>query len=71
MYWIKVLLNDQQSGVINGGFTTPYFNLKKGASQGDLISKYLYMLTLEVPFELGEGNLIFCCAGSRVSRSSK
>ena len=26
IYWIKVLLNDQRSCVINGGFTTPYFN---------------------------------------------
>ena len=26
-HWIKVLLNNQQSSVINGGFTTPYFNL--------------------------------------------
>ena len=31
MHWIKVLLNNQQSSVINGGFKTPYFNLEKGA----------------------------------------
>ena len=30
-YWIKVLLNDQQSCVINGGLAAPYFNLEKGA----------------------------------------
>ena len=29
--WIKLLLNSQQSCVINGGINTPYFNLEKGA----------------------------------------
>ena len=43
---IKVLLNNQQSCLINGGFTTPYFNLEKGAHQGDPISAYLFMLAL-------------------------
>ena len=33
--WIKLLLNSQQSFVINGGNTSPYFNLKKGDGQGD------------------------------------
>ena len=45
-HWIKVLLNNQQSCPINGGFTTPYFNLEKGARQGDPISAYLFMLAL-------------------------
>ena len=27
-------------------FTTPYFNLEKGAHQGDPISAYLFMLAL-------------------------
>ena len=31
--WIKVLLGDQQSCVINGGFTTPYFKLKATTQQ--------------------------------------
>ena len=35
--WIKVLLNDQQSCVINERFTTLYFHLEKGARQGDFI----------------------------------
>ena len=29
--WIKILSNDQQSCVVNGGFATQYFTLKKGA----------------------------------------
>ena len=31
IYWTNALLNDQQLCDINGGFTTPYFNLEKGA----------------------------------------
>ena len=52
IHWIKVLLNNQQSCVINGGFLTQYFNLEKGACQGDLIWAYLFRLALEVLFEL-------------------
>ena len=46
--WIKLLLNSQQSCIINGGSSTLYFNLEKGASQGDLVSAYLFTLALEV-----------------------
>ena len=52
IHWIKVLLNKQQSCIINGGFTTRYFNLEKGACQGDSILAYLFVLALEVLFEL-------------------
>ena len=40
--WIKMILNDQQSCVINGGFATQYFTLKKGAHQVDSRSTYLF-----------------------------
>ena len=53
---MNVLLNNQQSCVINGGFTTRYFNLEKGARQGDPISAYLFILALEVLFELIKNN---------------
>ena len=46
MYLIKVLLNNQLSCVINGGFATSYFNVEKGARQGDPILAYLFMLAL-------------------------
>ena len=52
IHWIKVLLNNQQWCVINECFTTRYFNLEKDARQGDPISAYLFILALEVLFEL-------------------
>ena len=42
--WIKLLLNSQQSCVISRCITTPYFNLEKGARQGDPVSAYLFIL---------------------------
>ena len=56
IHWIKVLLNKQQSCVINGGFTTRYFNLEKGARQSDPILAYLFILALEILFELIKNN---------------
>ena len=38
IHWINVLLNKQQSCVINEGFTTRHFTLEKGARQSDPIS---------------------------------
>ena len=38
------------------GFTTRYFNLEKGGRQGDPISTNLFILALEVLFELIKNN---------------
>ena len=38
--------------ILNGVFTTKYFNLEKGANQGDPISAYLLILVLEIIFLL-------------------
>ena len=46
------MLNDQQFCVVNRGFATQYFTLKRGTSQGDPISAYLFINALEVLFAL-------------------
>ena len=46
--WIKVLLNNQESCVINGGKTSKYFKLERETRQGDPISAYLFIVVLEV-----------------------
>ena len=33
--WIKTLLRDQKSCVMNNGHSTGYFNLERGTRQGD------------------------------------
>ena len=48
--------NSQQSCVFNWGNASPYFNLEKGARQGDPISAYLFILALEVLFVFIKSN---------------
>ena len=38
--WVKGLPRDQESCVINGGTTTKYFSLGRGAHQGDPVSAF-------------------------------
>ena len=54
--WVETINNKQESCVINEGNTTQYFNLEKGACQGDPISAYLFIMTLEVLFILIKNN---------------
>ena len=42
--------------VINGGITTEYFKLEKGARQGDPVSACLFKLCLEILFMLIKNN---------------
>ena len=50
--WIKILLNDEKSCVINGRFATQYFTLYEDARQGNHILAYLFIIALEVLFTL-------------------
>ena len=50
--WVEMLLECQESCIINGDNTTKYFKLHKGARQGDPISAYLFILCLEIVFML-------------------
>ena len=57
--WIRVLLTNQESCIINSGSNTPYFKLGKGAHQGDLICSYLFIITLEIIFVMMKGQSEF------------
>ena len=51
-----MLLNNQESCIINGGKTAKYFKLERGTQQGDLISAYLFILVLEIFFIFVKNN---------------
>ena len=51
---MKLVLNNQESCVINGGITTKYFKLEKGSRQGDPVSAFL--IYLEILFMLIKSN---------------
>ena len=54
--WIETILNKPESYVINSGKTTQYFQLNRGARQGNPISAYLFILVMEVLFTLIKNN---------------
>ena len=54
--WVKILLESQESCIFSAGTTTSYFNLEKGAHQGDSVSVYPFILCLEVLFLLDKAN---------------
>jgi len=54
--WITILINRQESCVINGGISTGYFDFERGSRQGDPISAYMFILVMEVFFTMIRNN---------------
>ena len=50
--WVKILLKSQESCVMNGGFSTVFFNLERGTRQGDPISAYFFIIIMEIFFTM-------------------
>ena len=55
--WVRILLYDQKSCVMNNGRSTGYFNLERGTRQGDPISAFLFAITIEVLFIMVRSNV--------------
>ena len=54
--WIKILLRNHESCIINGDSITKYFNFEKDERQFDAISVYLLIFGLDVLFVLIKKN---------------
>ena len=54
--WLRVLHNNQESCVINGGISTGYFSLERGSRQGDPISAYMFIIIMEIFFTMIKAN---------------
>ena len=54
--WIEAILNKSESCTINNEKTTQYFQLNRGALQGEPFSAYFFILIMEALFTLMRNN---------------
>ena len=47
IWWVRTLYYNVESCVINNGVATDYFSLERGVKQGDGLSPYLFVVTVE------------------------
>ena len=51
-----ILIKIQESRAVNGGITSRFLSLDRGAREGDPISTFLFIVALEVSFVLVKSN---------------
>ena len=54
--WIKTILKNQETCIINGWKTTKYFKLERDVTEGDPISAYVFTLVLKIFFIFVKNN---------------